>query len=528
MFCALFMLYYLVNYVSTVCQFYHDLLGQVDNEKVFGLYTVTDRTKKVKCGNPYRMCSTYMDVIYMKEKSGNGYRFDENGWIYLHIEGDAFERGFQHGILVAPELNQLLKSLKYLTYYNTGKTWEFFVDAAVVLFSKFLEGSDDYQEFLDEMQGIAAGAQQGGTDVTWQEILTWNAYEELTDYWWPNVAEKYRYTPSICCKDHCSAFMAHREATEGGKIVMAHNSWNNFEIGQFANLILDIEPLNGFRIFMQSMPGFIDSMADYFITGAGIMGTETTMGGYSLYDADEVPEFLRVRRAMQYANSLAEFVNIMKKRNNGGYANSWLLADRKTGDIMRFELGLKYYSVELNPDKGYFVGFNAPIDPRIRNLECSNTGFSDIRRHQGARRVRLPQLMEEYYGKIDCEVGKKILADHGDVYLQQRGDPNWENHPCARTVDGHYELDDRAYMSDPSRPKPYQPRGAVDGKVCDSEMAENLSFWARWGSSCGMEFDAETFLDEHPQWDYLRGYLFSRPPQPWTEFCAGEKGRKKG
>ncbi|KYK34634.1 MAG: hypothetical protein AYK19_22570 [Theionarchaea archaeon DG-70-1] len=458
----------------------------------------------------------------MKEKkSGKGYRFDENGWIYLHIEGDAFERGFQHGFLVAPELDQILKSVKYLTYFNTGKMWEFFVDAAVSLFLKFLEGDDDYQEFLNEMQGIASGAREGGTNVTWQEILAWNGYEELTDYWWPNAIDKYRYAPSGCCKDHCSAFMAHGEATADGKIVMAHNTWNNFEMGQFCNVILDINPSSGHEIFMQSSPGFIESQTDFFLTGAGIMGTETTIGGFSLYDENEVPEFVRIRKAMQYADNLDEFVNLMKKKNNGGYANSWLLGNSKTNDIMRFELGLKFYNVELNPTEHYFVGFNAPLDPRIRNLECSNTGFADIRRHQGARQVRLPQLIKKYYKSITCEIAQTIIADHGDVYPVET-EADTSINPCSRTVCGHYELDDRAYMSDPSRPKPYQPRGAVDGKVCDSGMAENLSFWARWGNSCGMEFDADTFLDNHPQWDYLRGYLFSRSSQDWTQFSAGQ------
>jgi len=62
------------------------------------------------------------------------------------------------------------------------------------------------------------------------------------------------------------------------------------------------------------------------------------------------------------------------------------------------------------------IGFNAPLDPRIRNLECANTGYADIRRHQGVRQVRLTQFMKTYYGKIDVEIGNKILADHYDVY----------------------------------------------------------------------------------------------------------------
>ena len=251
------------------------------------------------------------------------------------------------------------------------------------------------------------------------------------------------------------------------------------------------------------------------MTDAGIMGTETTIGGFSDYDPNEAPEFLRVRQAMQYASTLDEFVKIMEKKNNGGYANSWLLANVNTGEIMRFEQGLKYQNVERTRD-GYFIGFNAPLDPRIRNLECSDTGYADIRRHQGARQVRLTQLMQEYRGKIDVEVGKKILADHYDVYLKK------EN-PCSRTVDGHYELDAREYMSDPSRPKPFQPRGAVDGKVMDSDLARDLSFWGRWGNSSGMAFDAQAFLAEHIQWSHLDGYLKDRPSQPWTLFRAGEK-----
>jgi len=452
-------------------------------------------------------------------KSGKGYRFDDKGWIYLHIKGDAFERGFQHGYLLAKELKTIQRSLRYLTYFNTGKSWEFFTGAATQLFTKeFPSAKHPSEELLDEIRGIANGAQTAGTNITWQEILAWNGYEELTDYWWPNEKDRLRYAPSMPAqRDHCSAFMAHGKATQDHKIVMAHNVWSDFETGQFSNLILDIVPSKGHRIFMQSVPGYVDSFADFFVTDAGIMGTETTMGGFSLYKPDEMAEFIRVRLAMQYADSLDDFVNLMKKHNNGGYANSWLLGNIKTGDIMRFELGLEFWNVEMNPESGYFIGFNAPIDPRIRNLECSNTGYADIRRHQGARQVRLTELMEKYYGKINVEIGEEILADHYDVYLK-------EENPCSRTVDGHYELDNRAYMSQPGRPLPYQPRGAVDGKVMDSELAEQMSFWARWGNSSGMPFNADEFLKEHIQWSHLKGYLYSRPSQPWAPFKAGQKG----
>jgi len=434
---------------------------------------------------------------------GSGYRFDENGWVYVHIEGAPYERGFQHGYLVAPELKEILRSLKYLTYFDTGMEWEFFVEAAEKLFVRYTD-----QEFLEEIRGIADGAKAAGVDISWQEVLTWNGYEELTGYWWPNeVAGEYAGGDN----DHCSGFIAAGSATKDGKIIMAHNSWDAFEQGQFFNVILDIKPASGHRMFMQSAPGFIDSMTDFFVTEAGLMGTETTIGGFSLYDPNEVPEFVRVRKAMQYANTLDEFVEFMEKQNNGGYANSWLLGDINTGEIMRLELGLKYQNIQRKKD-GYFIGFNAPEDPRIRNLECSKTGYTDIRMASGARRVRLTQLMEEYHGDIDISVAQEILADHYDVYLKK------EN-PCSRTIEGHYELDAFEYWPDR---EPFRPQGAVDGKVMDGDLAKEMSFWARWGSSSGMPFYAKEFLDEHPQWSYLEGYLKDRPSQPWTFFKMGQ------
>jgi dipeptidyl aminopeptidase/acylaminoacyl peptidase len=437
-------------------------------------------------------------------RQGSGYRFERNGWIYVHIEGEPEERGYQHGYLLAPELAEIIGNFEELTYQNTGMEWEFFADEAVEQFAESIR-----PEFLDEIKGIAKGAQAAGAEISWQDVLTWNGYEELLGYWWPNeMAGKYAQPDN----EHCSAFIATGSVTRDGGIVMAHNSWDAFEHGQYVNVVLDIDPDTGHRMFMQSAPGFIASFTDFFVTDAGIMGTETTIGGYSDYDPDETAEFSRVRNAMQYADTLDDFVELMEKSNNGGYANSWLLGDVNTGEIVRFELGLEYQSVERTKD-GYFVGFNAANDPRIRNLETSGSGYYDVRMPSGARRVRLTQLMEQHDGEIDLQLAQDILADHYDVYLEK------EN-PGSRTVEGHYELDAFEYW--PAR-LPYAPKGTVDGKVMDSSLASQLAFWARWGSSSGMAFNAEEHIRSHPQWDHLRGYLKDRPSQPWTLFSAGDQ-----
>jgi hypothetical protein len=88
-------------------------------------------------------------------------------------------------------------------------------------------------------------------------------------------------------------------------------------------------------------------------------------------------------------------------------------------------------------------------------------------------------------------------------------------------------------MSQESRPKPFAPHGAVDGIVCDTTMAKNMSFSARFGNSCGIPFDAAKFVKEHRQYEKFGPYLHNRPSQEWTDFASekskgGFKLTKKG
>jgi len=430
-------------------------------------------------------------------RSGQGYRFDQDGWIYLHLEGDARERGIQHGTLAAHELEEALRVVKFRLFWDTGHEWSEFVQVAEDLFVPRADA-----EWLDEIKGIAEGAQQQGVDVTWQDVLAWNGYFELAEYHFPNPAAD---------REHCSAFIATGSYTEDGLVVMAHNSWDMYDHGQFANAILDIQPSRGHRMLMQGFVGRIHSGTDFFVTDAGLMGTETTIGGFDSYDPNGTPEFFRVRKAMQYADTLDDFVATMLDNNNGGYANSWLLADAHSGEILRLELGLKYHSIERTRD-GFYVGFNAASDIKLRALETEGAGYDDIRLPSGARRVRLTQLMRQYAGQINVEIAQQILADHYDVYLEQEK-------PSSRTIEGRYDLDRFEYWAARA---PYTPKGAVDGKVMDSAMAREMSFWARWGSSSGLPFYADEFLAAHPQYDYLQGYLHDRPTQPWSLFQAGQ------
>ena len=291
---------------------------------------------------------------------------------------------------------------------------------------------------------------------------------------------------------------------------MGHNTWWDFFLAQYFYVILDIQPTDGFRVLMQCIPGFIHSMSDFFITGAGIIGTATTINGFNQYKEGGTPEFFRVRKAKQYAKTIDDWTKIMENDNNGGIANSWLLGDINTNEIACFELGLKYSSIRKLTN-GCFTGFNEAEDPRIRNLECSNTEYNDVRGN-GARRVRWNQLMKMNYGKIDIEKATLMLEDHYDVYLGM-------NKPSNRTICGHSDTDPYQFTG-LTGDKPFNPGGAIDGKVVSSSLAKEFSFWGRFGRSCNQPFCVDEFLMKHPQWEWQREFLDNRPTQPWTFFNA--------
>ena len=52
-------------------------------------------------------------------------RFEEGGWIYVHLEGDPGAIGFQHGYLLAPEIEDGFAAVSAGMMHSTERDWEF-------------------------------------------------------------------------------------------------------------------------------------------------------------------------------------------------------------------------------------------------------------------------------------------------------------------------------------------------------------------------------------------------------------------
>src|SRR5690242_7741163 len=76
----------------------------------------------------------------------------QNGWIYVHLEGSPAEVGFQHGFLIAPEIEDAFKVVKLGLTHDSKKDWTFFRKTAENVLWPHVD--PQYQE---ELRGIVAG-----------------------------------------------------------------------------------------------------------------------------------------------------------------------------------------------------------------------------------------------------------------------------------------------------------------------------------------------------------------------------------
>lgn len=162
---------------------------------------------------------------------GPAFRYEDKGWIFVHIEGKPYQRGYQYGFLLAEEIKLFIDKLALNdNTSDPAAAWSqrrFGTDA--LLLRKYDE------EYLTEMKGIADGAAKAGAKVfdrpvDFLDIVSINSAIDL-DY----MGGALRVTPNpltgksfLANEDDlnvpdrlhkCSSFLANNSATKDGKIV---------------------------------------------------------------------------------------------------------------------------------------------------------------------------------------------------------------------------------------------------------------------------------------------------------------------
>ena len=447
------------------------------------------------------------------QRIDGAFREEQDGWVFVHIQGQPGNRGQQYGYLLAPEIDGFISFLGVYLKQNTGKDWVYFRNLAATLFVPKLE-----PEYRRELDGIAKGLVRRGYAYDMVDVVALNGFFELFEAvgvlggYPPGTRGAIARRPVM----RCSAFVATGDYTADGNLVMAHNSWDDYVLGEHWNVVVDIKPAAGKRILMQTAPGLIHSGTDFAINSAGICITETTIGNFFGFDTNGVPEFMRMRKAIQYSQNLDDVVSIMRKGNNGGYANTWLMGDTKNGEIGKLELGLLNVSFSRSKT-GYYDGENYVDDSKMIREECGPTLWGTVTNWPDAldgancvtaRRLRWHTLLAQHKGAINAELAQEFL---GDQYEQPLGGIN----PGGMVLMARMELTDVPEIPGASAPRPF---GANDGKVVTAALARNMSFWVRIGHPDGSPFAFGPFLAQHPEFAWQAPYVKDLVTNPWSFF----------
>ncbi len=414
---------------------------------------------------------------------GKGYRYNIQGWVYVHVEGEPYERGYQYGYLTSAEIVDMInrwsnwgheeKIMKLFIIKNLLQNydklpeqwWEICKSKAARIFWK--QFPEEYQQ---EIKGIADGVRaRGGTVhgrlVDYKDILTLNVIEE-TRWTFKNPGGRGRpfkvtfnrlkmlflgnFKKEVYEPGHCSAFIATGNATVDGRIVMAHSTiFPPNYIPQRANLIVDIQPSNGHRFIMASFPGYIWSSEDYYQNDCGILLMETSLVPQGPWTTKGTkPVGVRARRAIQYSDCIDDIIQSFLNGNNGLYPNDWVMGDTKTGEIASLELALNNHAVTRTKNGVLWSCCNVK-DDKVRWELWGVFGFGILGRifsrkfQPNARDIKFSEMSDKYYGKIDVDIVKKIMS------------------------------------TEPISTK------TTDCKITDSQLVENLGLWIHMGNPDG-------------------------------------------
>src|SRR5262249_51732418 len=114
------------------------------------------------------------------QRHGAGYRYPQAGWIVLHVEGEPYERGVQHGRLLAPEIAAFVRRFASTQSVKSPPDgWKLTRQIVAALFVRRYD-----REFLEEMRGIAdgaaaAGAKFDGRPIDLTDVVAVNSWAEV-------------------------------------------------------------------------------------------------------------------------------------------------------------------------------------------------------------------------------------------------------------------------------------------------------------------------------------------------------------
>ncbi|HSB75022.1 MAG TPA: hypothetical protein VLC12_05185, partial [Terriglobales bacterium] len=84
----------------------------------------------------------------------------ENGWTFVHLEGNPAAIGFQHGYLLSAQIEDAQRAIELSATHEVEHSWSDLRNVAETIFWPKIP-----QEYREELQGIAEGLKARGSKL---------------------------------------------------------------------------------------------------------------------------------------------------------------------------------------------------------------------------------------------------------------------------------------------------------------------------------------------------------------------------
>ncbi|HOP64992.1 MAG TPA: C45 family autoproteolytic acyltransferase/hydrolase [Spirochaetota bacterium] len=409
----------------------------------------------------------------------------------LRIEGPPHERGFQHGKILASEINELITVT---------------LDAAAAVIAKtihcpFIEAKERMRigaetafpfipdELKEEMRGIADGVSSSGfPEINFEKIILWNTmYDQWCIYahpkhWNPyQPEEKSEYKGGrpgsfVLGGCGCSSFSAWGEsAGADGSLIFGKNMDNLSLPGILENrLILIIKPDEGNSHACMTHPGMVGIDGGFNDKGISMMtqynpSIHETMEGCGigilsrtvLKNASTIDEAYNVFMTHPRCTGIAYHVADAKSNNAAIIEVSSEKVTRRTPENGESRLWTTNHSNSYPGWTGY-EGYNMINDQAlvyeldavntIENWQTSLKDPDNLYVAAPSRFERYRTLLDEYKGNINPDTAVQILCDRFDPYTgkeREKYSPSISNNILA-TICALYP-EDTFFEDEPAR-----------------------------------------------------------------------------
>jgi hypothetical protein len=423
---------------------------------------------------------------YLKIKKVDEYNIKKR---FMHLEGTAYEMGYQHGYLIGESVERTTTKLDFYAAVMFGITGE---QAKKILGDKIIQflldtffrmtaENEQYipEEFREEMHGIADGATAAGYNVTYEYLLLNNlAFDILLGVGYPYVTPFIPLVNPFTQVPHmCDGFIISGNATTDGRTLMGRDWMFTDKVLKDESLIIEYVPADGYKFVTPSLPGWVGLTAGMNSQGIGI-GMDMVPSIDSAYREVGMGVILNSRKVLQHAGELSEALTMF---TDGTKPN----ADRD--DIFGSYLGVPW-AVAIGDGYGTEIG-GAVVETSADEVMFRHTNYKFPENLADINGRLVPQQIEDkddviVYANHWIIPYKSMLA--GDVDMK---DSVWRYGKLVELITakyGQFDQTEGRYLIDHKHPPAYEyygtdPTQPVKGITTLFDLT-NREMWSLYGN----------------------------------------------